>query len=77
MSPFRAVVDRVIDGDTMWIRCRVRTRNSAPPASTPEGAAATSALKAKWRKGDRIEVAPIIVDQYGRILATITTAAAD
>lgn len=72
MSPFLAKVDRVIDGDTIWARIRIRTRQSAPPAGTEDGKQATAALKKALPVGTDIEVAPIITDQFGRVLATIT-----
>ena len=74
MSPFSASVDRVIDGDTLWIRVRLRTRSSAPPASSVSGAAATAAMKRLYPQGKDIIVTPIITDQYGRIIGTIDAA---
>jgi endonuclease YncB( thermonuclease family) len=74
MSPWAGVVDRVIDGDTMWIRVRIRTRTSAAPSSTAPGAAAEAALKALYPRGTRVWVSPIITDQWGRVVATLERA---
>lgn len=71
MSPFQAVVDRVIDGDTLWIRVRLRTRSSAPETGEAGGPEATAALKKQYRKGQKITVSPIITDEFGRIIGTI------
>jgi endonuclease YncB( thermonuclease family) len=71
MSPFLAKVDRVIDGDTVWVRVRIRTRDSSPGGSSKAGQEATAALARTLRRGADIEVAPIVTDQYGRIVGTI------
>lgn len=71
MSPFAAVVSRVIDGDTVWVRVRIRTRRSAPPSSTQAGAQAAAALRAELPIGADIWISPIAVDTYGRIIGTI------
>jgi endonuclease YncB( thermonuclease family) len=64
----RAVVDRVIDGDTLWVRLRVRLAKSAPEPGTPEGDAATErARRALW-KGRRVQIVTHSVDDYGRII---------
>jgi endonuclease YncB( thermonuclease family) len=74
MNPFAGVIDRVIDGDTIWVRVRIRTRSSAPPVSTEEGKKDKQALSKRFPKGRRVTVDPIVTDQYGRIVATLTDA---
>lgn len=73
MSPFHAVAERVIDGDTVWLRIRVRTRKSTPSNATEDGKAATYALKRLLPRGRKVWVEPITTDQFGRIVATIST----
>lgn len=63
-------VVRVIDGDTMWVRVRIRTRASAEPATTAAGAAQTAELKKRFPKGTTVNFDTRLVDSYGRILAT-------
>jgi endonuclease YncB( thermonuclease family) len=71
VKPFAAVVDRVIDGDTIWMRVRIRTRASAPSAGTAEGKAETEALKKLYPRGQKVWIEPITTDQFGRVIATI------
>ena len=65
----RAIVDRVIDGDTLWVRVRVRLPESAPELGTAAGAAAAGELKAALHKGRRVQLVTHTVDGYGRIVA--------
>lgn len=71
MTPFNGTVERVIDGDTLWVRVRMRLRSSSPPESTEVGAAETRALAAAYPRGTDIVVQPIVTDQYGRPVVTI------
>ena len=66
----RGVVVRVIDGDTVWVRVRVRLRRSAPDTGI-EALRATSELEDRLPKGKRIQIAVGSVDGYGRIIADI------
>jgi endonuclease YncB( thermonuclease family) len=68
MNP-RAVVDRVIDGDTLWVRLRVRLNTNAPELGTVEGDAARDQLKRILHKGRRVQLVQQSVDDYGRIVA--------
>jgi len=70
MNP-RAVIDRVIDGDTIWVRMRVRLPQDAPERSESGGTEATTRLKKKWMKGKRIQLSMRAVDDYGRVVADI------
>lgn len=66
----RAVVVRVIDGDTIWIRLRVRLRQSAP--DTGQAAVdATNALERRFPQGKRVQVVIGAVDEYGRIVGDL------
>lgn len=64
----RAVVDRVIDGDTLWVRMRVRLAKSAPEPGTPDGEAATAQTKSVLWRGRRVQLVTHSVDDYGRIV---------
>ena len=70
MNP-RAVVDRVIDGDTLWVRLRVRLNTNAPELGTVEGDAARDELKRILHKGRRVQVVQQSVDRYGRIIGRL------
>lgn len=72
MTSFAAVAERVIDGDTVWVRVKIRTRTSSPPISTEDGKADADALKKRYPKGTRLMIEPITVDQFGRIVGTIS-----
>jgi len=63
-------VDRVIDGDTAWIRVRVRLTRSAPDRG-PDAVVATSALRAKWPRGSRVQLSINAVDSYGRVIGDL------
>lgn len=67
----RAVVDRVIDGDTLWVRVRVRLNSNAPELGTVEGDAARDELKRILYKGRRLQLVTQSVDRYGRIIARV------
>lgn len=71
MDPIRAKVDRVIDGDTMWVRVRVRTQTSAPGARARGGAAATAELAKRFPRGADLSLIVLAVDQFGRIVARV------
>lgn len=71
MSPFNAIVDRIVDGDTLVVRVAIRTRSSTPSGRTPEGVRATAALAKEFPLGTRVLVQPIVTDQFGRIVGTI------
>ena len=64
----RAVVDRVIDGDTLWLRMRVRLNTSAPELGTPEGDAAFTDLRKALKRGRRVQIVLQTVDQFGRVV---------
>lgn len=72
MNPLAAIADRVIDGDTLWIRIRVRTRKSQPELGTRQGDAAAREAKARWPKGTALLVEGFAADEYGRLVATVT-----
>lgn len=71
MNTIEGKVVRVIDGDTLWVRIRVRSQSSAPPANTPQGQAATRSMRRKWRPGQRIDLDPRAADIYGRLVARL------
>lgn len=58
----------MIDGDTLWVRLRVRLAKSAPEPGTPEGDAATERAKRALWKGRRVQIVTHSVDDYGRII---------
>jgi endonuclease YncB( thermonuclease family) len=63
-------VDRVIDGDTIWLRVRWRTTSSAPGARAKGGAEATDALKKRFPRGREVRVRVLTADVYGRIVGS-------
>ena len=71
MTPLEARVDRVIDGDTIWVRVRFRTRSSAPEPGAAGAEQATSALKKANPRGRKLLIDVLTIDAYGRILGTI------
>jgi endonuclease YncB( thermonuclease family) len=68
---FAGRILRVIDGDTVWIRVRVRTLQSAPPLSTAPGVDAQRRLKHRLPRGAHVTIASHMVDRYGRVVGTI------
>jgi endonuclease YncB( thermonuclease family) len=67
----RAVVDRVIDGDTLWLRVRLRLNTNAPELGTVEGDAARDELKRILHRGRRVQVVQQATDGYGRIVGRL------
>ena len=65
------VIDRVIDGDTLWVKVRVRLRKSSPDSGTA-GAAATKRAQASYRPGKRHLLKAYAVDEYGRIVGELS-----
>jgi len=68
----RAKVVRAIDGDTLWLRVRVRLRTSSPGASAKGGPEATARTAARYQEGADVTFDPRIVDSYGRFISTLT-----
>lgn len=71
MKP-RAIVVRVIDGDTLWVRLRVRLQTSAPELTAPGGHAAKEAIMRKYPQGYRAVLNIESVDGYGRLIASLS-----
>jgi len=71
VNPIVAVVDRVIDGDTVWLRVRTRTRGSAPELTQQAGLRAKERLQKELPKGTEVEVRVAYVDNYGRPVANL------
>ena len=65
-------VERVIDGDTLWIRFRVRTRKNAPELTQPGGVEAQRSLAARLPRGSTITAEIVFVDSYGRLVAKVS-----
>lgn len=72
MTRARGKVIRAIDGDTLWVRVRVRLRKSAPPATTQPGREAEQATARRWPEGADVTFDPHIIDDYGRFVSTLT-----
>jgi endonuclease YncB( thermonuclease family) len=66
----RGIVVRVIDGDTVWVRLRVRLRRSAPDTG-PEAVAAADRLDRQFPPGTRVELLLNAIDDYGRIVGDL------
>lgn len=66
----RGAVVRVVDGDTVWIRVRVRTLKSTPD-SGPAAIAATEDLQRRFPVGARCQIGINAIDPYGRILGNL------
>jgi endonuclease YncB( thermonuclease family) len=67
----RGVITRVIDGDTVWVRVRVRLLDSAPELGTAAGEQAHVSLARRWPPGARVQVRQVATDGYGRIVGTL------
>jgi endonuclease YncB( thermonuclease family) len=76
MSPSaQGKIVRVIDGDTIVIAFRVRSRGgNAPELRTAAGQAAKAATERQWPKGKAVAAEVFAVDAYGRLLATLAPA---
>ncbi len=72
-GPLAAVVERVIDGDTMWIRLRLRTRANAPELARQGGPAAAAALSRAYPRGRAVTVTLHAADAYGRAVGSLLT----
>jgi len=66
----RGVIVRVIDGDTIWVRVRVRLRTSAPDHGV-EALRATEITKRRFPRGRRVQLSIGATDQFGRFIADI------
>lgn len=71
MNPFAATVDHVIDGDTLYLRVRCRTRNSAPELNSAAGVTAKAALEKNYPQRSAVAVTIVAVDSYGRPVVTL------
>ena len=72
MAPIDGKVMRVIDGDTIEVAIKVRTRVSAPERNTPEGADATALMRKLYPHGRRINLHMVAADPYRRMIAVLT-----
>ncbi len=68
----RAVIERVIDGDTIWVRVRIRMRTSAPELRSVGGGTAKAKLEQRFKRGDRVQIHIDTVDAYGRIVGGLS-----
>jgi endonuclease YncB( thermonuclease family) len=73
VGPLAATVIRVIDGDTLIVSLRIRTRTDAPEPTTPAGRARAAALASKLRRGRAVRLIPYAADPWGRMVADVTT----
>jgi endonuclease YncB( thermonuclease family) len=69
----RGRVLRVVDGDTVWLRVRVRLASrSAPGIATHEGSIAAEALRRELPPGSEVQVIGMKgIDRYGRIVGDL------
>ena len=68
----RGHVIRVVDGDTLWVRVRVRLAStSTPELGSREGGIAHEALRRRWPTGEAVQLIASGVDGYGRIIADL------
>lgn len=65
-------VIRIIDGDTLSVLIRVRTRGSAPELGTAEGESARGTLTARFPPGTRVRLQPVAIDVYSRMVALVS-----
>ena len=67
-----ATVERVIDGDTIVVRLRVRVRGpNAAELKTREGQVQAAKLTAKWPSGTRLLLRPAAIDPFQRMVADV------
>jgi len=69
-----AKIMRVVDGDTIWLRVRVRLATSAPELGTPAGDAAAEALARQHPPGQDVALNIHSVDKYGRMVVDLVPA---
>lgn len=62
----------VLDGDTLTVRLRVRTRKSAPELGSSQGEAAALQMQKDFPPGTAVQVQPVAVDPYGRLVAIVS-----
>jgi len=64
-------VVRVIDGDTIVVEIRIRTRGSSAELGTPEGDLAAQNLKKVLPKNSKVTADLLWVDSWGRVVAVV------
>lgn len=74
MNPIAGHVDRVIDGDTVVVRIRVRTRGSAAELGTAAGREAAAKARANFPRGAEVSLRIHYVDAWGRPVAELVRA---
>jgi endonuclease YncB( thermonuclease family) len=70
MNP-RVKVLRVVDGDTVWVRLRVRLPASSPELRDVGGVEAAQRLQKTWRSGRDAEMVIHAVDSFGRVIGEL------
>lgn len=66
----RAKVVRVVDGDTVWVRVRVRLTKSAPDVGI-DAVHATAELQKQLPFGTAVQIIMQAIDKYGRIVGRL------
>lgn len=65
-------VERVIDGDTIVVRIRVRVRGpNAAELRTQEGQQQAAKLSSTWPPSTRVLLRPAAIDDYQRMVADV------
>ena len=67
----RGAVVRAVDGDTVWVRVRVRLPRSTPELRSPGGLEALGATTRRFPTGRRVSILFHSVDDYGRIVGEL------
>jgi len=73
MLPLAKIV-RVVDGDTMWVRMRIRLHTNAPELRDAGGQEALDRLKRRFPPGKDVALRIHSTDIYGRIVAEVLAA---
>ena len=66
-----ARVIRALDGDTLWIRLRVRLRKNQPELGTPAGERAFDRTQRRFPPGKRLLLRLGVADAYGRLVTDL------
>jgi len=68
-----AEVDRIVDGDTLVVKIRVRIRGPhAPEAKTLAGQKSAARLASQFPPGTKVLLRPAAIDVFGRQVSDIT-----
>jgi len=69
----RGAVIRAVDGDTLWVRIRVRLPQSTPELHAAGGLEALGRTARRFPVGRRVQVRIHAIDDFGRIIGDVIT----